>query len=784
MSLLQKGKRIKSFSLFTFWFFLFTYLVAVPPLGISIAPAQAQKKSTALQRGLGLLKKGWINDAIVAFQQALKVEPQSLEAKVGLAIAYKRAGKLPEAWNAYQNVLAQDPNNQLALKSVGLFGTYRPEWQVQGIQALTTLLQLNPNDVEARSDRALLYTYQGRQKEAIADYQIVLENNPTAEAVLGAAQAFSYSGDSKRALELFNRYRSTGKAIAGFPAVAYASALRESGNASGAIQILEGQLQGSKTTDQLAIETRAELAKAYVANQQLPQALAVLDQLQGRPDAILPLARSLNEIRKITNNQSITQQVSSLYRQAIANNPNPSPTLLREAADVFSGLPGQKQVALELYRQAALKFPNDKGLAVRQLALENQLGLLSKADLKQRLNTVLQTLPTDKVELQQLGLALAEINSPDPELLPIYQAMLHSKVNNPGVNAPFLYFRVAEIYVQLNDLNGARLALAGYTATPQGAKDLSSQLLAAEIERREGNLEASAQRYLAVLNKKPDSNDITDAALRELAGVRRQQRRYDEALVIYDQLIIRNPQNLGVQLGRTSLAYQAKRISQQQAEAVLNNWLATQPATNAPPELYSLVGDLPADPQREALYNYLAQREPKYIPVQLRLVQAIAKRSPAQAKLRVKQLVANLPNSPNSLQIQGELASSIEDFKMASNAYETILAQQPDNLEALSALAGIRFQQKRFESAQQIYSEVLGYKPEDKDTRRAIAGLNNILDQPLAALSKLEQLQLEQMSQGSSDADISQQMQQIQEDFLLRRGFQPPWESYERRNNN
>ena len=784
MSLLQKGKRITSFSLFTFSLFVFTYLAVVPPLGSNIAPAQAQKKSTALQRGLGLLKKGWINDAIVAFQQALKAEPQSLEAKVGLAIAYKRAGKLPEAWNAYQNVLAQDPNNQLALKSIGLFGTYRPEWQVRGIQALTTLLQLNPNDVEARSDRALLYSYQGRQKEAIADYQIVLENNPTADAVLGAAQAFSYGGDSKRALELFNRYRSTGKAIAGFPAVAYASALRETGNVSGAIQLLEAQLQRSKTTDRLAIETRAELAKAYVANQQLPQALAVLDQLQGRPDALLPLARSLNEIRKITNNQSITQQVGSLYRQAIANNPNPSPTLLREAADVFSGLPQGKQVALELYRQVGLKFPNDKGLAVRQLALENQLGLLSKADLKQRLNNVLQTLPTDRGELQQLGLALAEINSPDPELLPIYQAMLHSKVNNPGVNAPFLYFRVAEIYVQLNDLNGARLALAGYAATPQGAKDLSSQLLAAEIERREGNLEASAQRYLAVLNAKPDSNDIIDAALRELAGVRRQQRRYDEALVIYDQLIIRNPQNLGVQLGRTSLAYQAKRINQQQAEAVLNNWLATQPATNAPPELYTLVGDLPADPQREALYNYLAQREPKYIPVQLRLVQVIAKRSPAQAKVRVKQLVANLPNTPNSLQIQGELASSIEDFKMASNAYETILAQQPDNLEALSALAGVRFQQKQFESAQQIYSEVLAYKPEDKDTRRAIAGLNNILDQPLAALSKLEQLQLEQMSQGSSDADVSQQMQQIQEDFLLRRGFQPPWESYERRSNN
>jgi tetratricopeptide (TPR) repeat protein len=777
MSRQDKGKSMRSFFLLTFSFFVFTYSIAVES-GVSIAPAYAQKKSKALQRGLALLKKGWINDAIPAFQQALREQPQSLEAKVGLAIAYKRAGRLPEAWNAYQQVLAQDPDNQLALKSVGLFGTYRPEWQVKGIQALTTLLQLNPNDHEARADRALLYSYQGRQKESVADYEIVLANNPKPEAILGAAQAYSYVGDYKRSLLLFNRYRDLGKPITDFAVVAYAATLRENNNAAAAVQILEAQLARSKTIDQLGIETRAELAKAYVANQQPNQALAVLDSLQGRPDATLPLARSLNEIRKISNNQTLAQRVAVLYKQALANTANPSTSLMREAADVLSGIPEEKQTALQLYRQVSLRLPNDQSLIIRQLALENQLGLLSKTDLTPKLMSVLQTLPTDRLQLQEIGVALAEINSPDPKLLTIYQTLLHSKVNNPGVNVPFLYFRLAEIFLQLNDTKTARLALAGYTASPQGAKDLASQLMAAEIERREGNLEASAQRYTAVLNTNPGSNDIIEAALRELANVRRQQRRYDEALAAYDQLIARNPQNLGAQLGRTIIAYQGKRISQEQAEAVLNTWLATQPATNTPRELYSLVAELPANPQREALYNYLAQREPSFIPIQLRLLQVIAKRSPALAKARLKQLLANSP--PNSYLVQGELAAAIGDYESASSAYQTILSQQPGNLEALSALAGLRFQQRRFDDAQDIYAEVIAIKPQDRDARRAIAGLNNILDQPLAALSELERLQLEQI--GIGDVDVEREMQQIQEDFLLRRGFQPPWETYDRRN--
>ena len=114
-------------------------LPLVPVDGV-VPSAEAQAVPAAVRRGQSLLQRGLANDAIAAFQQALRSNPNSLEAKLGLAQAYQKAGKDAEAWAAYQRVLEQSPNNVPALKAVGVLGGYRPEWQVRGIEALDTLL--------------------------------------------------------------------------------------------------------------------------------------------------------------------------------------------------------------------------------------------------------------------------------------------------------------------------------------------------------------------------------------------------------------------------------------------------------------------------------------------------------------------------------------------------------------------------------------------------------------------------------------------------------------------
>ncbi|MEQ9486688.1 tetratricopeptide repeat protein [Coleofasciculus sp. F4-SAH-05] len=746
------------------------------PMVYTIPAVYAQTVPTAVREAFSLLSQGRVQDAIAAFEAAVRRYPDSLDAKLGLAIAHRRQGNLDQAWNAYQQVLAQDPTNALALKSVGLFGTYRSEWQVQGIEALTTLLNLNPNDIEARALRAQLYGFQQQFAEALADYQIVLQGNPPPNILLGAAETFTNSGNPERGLELFNRYLATGGQITGYPALAYASALQETGNPAAAVQILEGQLRSPQllSDQQLAIFTRTALSQAYLANQQPTDALNILTPLQGNPSATLPLARALNEIRNQTGNQALTQQVANLYNQALNQTPNPEPKLLREIADVFSGLPNQQQTALNLYRQLISLQPNDRTLLVKQVALERELGLISEAELKARLLSALQPLPADPSQRQLIAQALAGIEPPGPELLPIYTNLLQS-----GVNVPFLNFRIAQILLENDNLAGARQALAAYTATPAGAEDLAPQLLAAEIERREGNLEASAQRYQALITSNPAERDLLNAAIRGLANIRLQQNRPTEALAVFDQLIARNPQDTTLQLARANLAYQADLISESQAQGVLNYWLQTQPATNAPPELFTLVGALPPSPEREALYNRLLQLDPTNLPVQIRSIQLIAQRSPEQARVRVAQLVARDPTNIRNYFLQGQIGQAIDDLELAEQAYQLILSAQPDNQEALSALAGVRFRQRRLDEARNLYSQALALDPNNQGIRQAMIGLKRVQDDQLEALADLETMQVEQLQQGGTlDPELSTQMQQIREDFLQRRGFQPPWERF------
>lgn len=754
-------------------------LTGTPLVTTLVTPmAHAQAIPADVQAGYSLLGKGWIKDAIAAFQKAVQRYPQSVEARLGLAIAYRRNGQDAEAFQAYQQVLAIDPNNQLALKSIGLLSSYRPEWQVQGIAALTTLLTLNPNDTEARAQRALLYGYQGRFAESLADYQIALQGNPTPDVVLGAAQVYTYNGDYQKGLELFNRYRQTGGQIQGFAAIAYARALRNTGSAAQAVQLLESQLAKSTKIDETNIQLRVELSQAYLANQQQTQALAILDPLRNRPDAILPLARGLNEVGRQANQPVLQAEAVSLYRQALSQTSNPSPILLREAADVLSGQPQEREYALQLYRQAAQALPDDKALQIKRLALENQLGYLSKAELRQSLKPLLEPLPTDPLQQEAIAQAIVRLD-PDPEFLSVYQTLLAA---GAGEKEPFLHFRLAQIQVEQNDLVGARSSLAAYTATPQGKTDLAPQLVAAEIERREGNLEASAKRYEAIIAASPTDNDVQLAALRGLAGIRLAQGRPGEALQLYDQLVARNPQDLQIQLGRASIAYQAKQISETEAEAVLNNWLRNRPASDTPPELFSLVGALPPNPQRENLYIALAEADPTYLPVQLRLVQVVAERDPAEARARVTQLVARsradgTANDANAYLLQAELARAVGDTQLASESYQAALAQQPDNTDALVGLGDIRFQQRQFESAEQLYNQALAFQPNNIGVRRSLIEIKVAQDYPLTALRQLEQLQM-QAGAGATDAELAQRRQKIEEDFLLRRGFQPPWERY------
>jgi tetratricopeptide (TPR) repeat protein len=493
----------------------------------------------------------------------------------------------------------------------------------------------------------------------------------------------------------------------------------------------------------------------------------------------------------------LMRQAAALYRQVLASTPDPSFALEREVADVLSEVPDRRVAALELYQQLEQQQPDNASLLVKRLVLENQLGRISGAELRERLLAVLQPLPSEPAAQRELAQALVRLDPPDSELLPIYQQLLAS-----GVEVPFLYFRVAQMQIERNQLQAAREAIAAYRSTAAGASDLTPELLLAEIERRQGNLEASARRYLGIIEANPASTTLSDpasttlsdpasttlsdpgnelltSALRGLAGIRLAQGRPDEALALYDRILQRDPDNLVVQLGRASIAYQTDRISETEAEAVLERWLQSRPATDTPPELFALVGAVPPDPDRMALYSTLLAVDPDNTPVQLRRLQVIAQDDPELARAEVERLIARNPDDISVYFVQGELALALADLELASQAYQEILARDSDNMGALMALAGVRFTQQRYAEARELYEQVLALNPNDIDARRNLAELSAAQDFPFTALEQFQALQVEQETEsGRTNPELERRIQRLQVDILKRRGFQPYWERF------
>ncbi len=740
-------------------------LVLVLGVDLALGGTALAQRSPLTNQGYALLERGWVNDAIAAFQAALSRQPTSTEARLGLAIAYQRAGRDADAWRAYQAVLEVNPENVIALTALGELGAYRPEWQTGGIAALTQLLEQNAEDTVARSQRALLYGYQGCFTEALADYDLLLAKNPAPATLLEAAQIYAFSGDYAGSLALFNRYRQTGP----FPLAAlptYALALQESGQAGNAIALLEPELRDASQVDALSLSLRTGLATAYAANGQTAEALELLELLVGQATARLPLARAYSAIGRRQLDPDLFEQSTMLYQQALADTPSPSYGLRVEVADVLSEWPDTAVLALDMLVQLSQENPAVASLAVKSHLLAYRLGTESASAVAEQLLPLVTPVPASKPEQRAIATALIGIDAPDPALLPVYETVAAT------VDAPLLTYRIAQTYLSQGNLAAARDALERYQAMVTGQTDWGTALLVADLERQLGNLEASALRYEAVIAAQPGAT-VTADALRGLTFVRTLQGQPEDALPVYKAAIEAAPDDPTLPLGYALLAYRTGQITTAAATETLAGWLTSQTLDNPPPELFELVGVLPADGQRASLYQTLLALHPDDLWLQWRTIQLLGLTDPTQAQTELDGLMTTHPDDLTVYFWQGELAQQQGNLPLAAAAYQQVLDRNPENLGALSALAGVQFQAGNLPVARALYSQVLALEPNYWEAWYAIAELNIADDQKLSALDLLQQIPPEAIP-----VNLEQRTQDVEFDLLRRRGFQPSWERY------
>jgi Tfp pilus assembly protein PilF len=249
------------------------------------------------------------------------------------------------------------------------------------------------------------------------------------------------------------------------------------------------------------------------------------------------------------------------------------------------------------------------------------------------------------------------------------------------------------------------------------------------------------------------------------------------AVSLYDRALQQTPDDINAQVYRAYFGLKAQQVSATDATQILQQWLTANP-DNITPAVADLAGLLPMNPAWQGLYNQIRQQYPQQLNIQQRSLQLLATQDPAAAKAQAIALVQANPNAPFAYFIQADIARQLKDLPLAAQAYETLLQQQPGQIDALMSLGGVRFEQRNYAAAAQHFQQVLQRDQAHLPARQVLADLYASQDQPLQALKLLREVEKMQRAQGVTDRTVRDRIAQLELNTLKRRSFQTEWEGY------
>jgi len=97
-----------------------------------------------------------------------------------LGVAYRRAGKLSEAIQAFQSALSRDTENPVIMNNLGHAFYLKKEYP-QAVQQYQKALRSNPRFPQAHSGLGLVYYQMQKYPEALDEFEIFLKLNPNDE---------------------------------------------------------------------------------------------------------------------------------------------------------------------------------------------------------------------------------------------------------------------------------------------------------------------------------------------------------------------------------------------------------------------------------------------------------------------------------------------------------------------------------------------------------------------------------------------------------------------------
>jgi tetratricopeptide (TPR) repeat protein len=141
-------------------------------------------------RHLEITNSALLQDAIRAYDQALGLDPNNLEAHRAIGMLLIRTYQVADAREAFEEVLARRPRDPKALLGMALAS--RIEGSLGVGDLLDQALEVNPRLVPALVARAQVRLAGEDLEGAEADLQVALETDPTSSEGLGVQAAWHY----------------------------------------------------------------------------------------------------------------------------------------------------------------------------------------------------------------------------------------------------------------------------------------------------------------------------------------------------------------------------------------------------------------------------------------------------------------------------------------------------------------------------------------------------------------------------------------------------------------
>jgi tetratricopeptide (TPR) repeat protein len=158
------------------WVWITTLFFSV---AVSLLVSVLRYTEEQYRTGVAQLTMGRPQEAIICFEQALRLKPDYAEAHASLGYALSWTGRVPEAIAQYQTALRINPDDAETHNNFGTLLLNTPGRQLDAVTQFQAALRIDPDDENEHYNLGIAFRdVPGRLPDAIAEFQAALRIKP------------------------------------------------------------------------------------------------------------------------------------------------------------------------------------------------------------------------------------------------------------------------------------------------------------------------------------------------------------------------------------------------------------------------------------------------------------------------------------------------------------------------------------------------------------------------------------------------------------------------------